>query len=286
MILVDINQFLIARFSIWIADPAIRQAKGTNAAPHIDLSSAAKSNFGLRCRASLRAMLDRIGRDPNEPAFLCLEGPRTWRTAIFPAYRHRRIETKAKATIPWSTLHAYIDAAVNYMSREFPALQIDEAEGDDIIGAICERFGTYLNKPNTPEIVIVSTDKDFVQLLKFWNVQIYNPDSGKWITPDSKNPARALLDHILSGDISDGIPNIRSPDDTYQSGKRSKPLLTARREAIHEASDPLSVLTDEEKEYFARNKRLIDLTCIPSHIKDAAVVAITSHLPTLKEFAQ
>ena len=41
---------------------------------------------------------------------------------------------------------------------------------------------------------------------------------------NGKEPIAYLREHILRGDRSDGVPNVLSPDDTFVSAKRQKPI--------------------------------------------------------------
>jgi hypothetical protein len=270
VILVDTNQFLIARYSVWVAKP-LREGED------VDMSLSARRNFGIRARASLDRMIAVMGRADDEPAFLALESPRTWRAEIFPEYRWSRIQGKASRRGDWTKIHAYLETAIEYMSPRYRPIQVAGAEGDDIIGAAALAFGVYQSTPGAEDIAIVSTDKDFRQLLRFWNVQIFHPETSKWVTTNGDNPARLLLDHILSGDLSDGIPNYLSPSDCFVRGERQRPLRAARREELH-AGDPETLLTGVDLKNYCRNRRLIDMTEIPAPIQAEAVRIITDYL--------
>ena len=78
--------------------------------------------------------------------------------------------------------------------------------------------------PNvTPEkTLILSADKDFIQLHRFPFVSQYDPIRNRWI--ENENPIQYLQEHIVRGDRSDGIPNILTCDDAIVTGKPQKKM--------------------------------------------------------------
>ena len=60
--------------------------------------------------------------------------------------------------------------------------------------------------------MIVSSDKDFIQLHKYYNVKQFSPTQKKLL--NSIDPNEYLKEHIMKGDRGDGIPNFLSDDDT------------------------------------------------------------------------
>ena len=64
--------------------------------------------------------------------------------------------------------------------------------------------------------MIVSGDKDFIQLQKYPNVQQYNLILKKYV--NGHDPITYIKEHILKGDASDGVPNVLSPDNTFVDG--------------------------------------------------------------------
>ena len=71
-------------------------------------------------------------------------------------------------------------------------------------------------------VMILSGDKDFIQLQKYPNVKQYSPITKKMI--NGMNPDDYLKEHVLKGDTSDGVPNVLSPDNTFVDGIRQRPL--------------------------------------------------------------
>ena len=60
------------------------------------------------------------------------------------------------------------------------------------------------------KVLIVSGDKDFIQLQKHRFVTQYSPTLKKFV--NGIDPHAYIKEHILKGDRSDGVPNFLSPD--------------------------------------------------------------------------
>ena len=80
-------------------------------------------------------------------------------------------------------------------------------KADDVIAIVCKHY-------QSEQILIVSGDKDFIQLQKYDNVNQYSPITKKHV--NGIDPIVYIKkEHILKGDKSDGIPNVLSPDHTF-----------------------------------------------------------------------
>ena len=114
--------------------------------------------------------------------------------------------------------------------------------------------------------MIISADKDFIQLHKFDNVRQYSPMQKKFVEHD--NPRLYALEHVLKGDSGDGVPNVLSPDDCFVEGIRQTPVTQKKIDTI------LADLDDGELLYAAswyrnyqRNDTLINLANTPQDLK-------------------
>jgi hypothetical protein len=87
-----------------------------------------------------------------------------------------------------------------------------------------------------------------------------------------------LFEHIIRGDRGDGIPNIKSPDNTFVDGKRQFNLAKTDLErwviTLDNFTDPGSkdypaaqLFEGEMLRNWHRNRALIDLTEIPKTIQ-------------------
>lgn len=193
---------------------------------------------------------------------LACDDRKYWRREYFPYYKGNRKADRQKSNINWTLLFETINTIKEELKTYFPyrVIQVEGAEADDIIGSLCFRFG------NTDEkIIIMSGDKDFVQLHAFINVDQYDPVHKKKIKSD--DPQLFLKKLILSGDRGDGIPNILSPDNSLVDGIKQKPLREKKIEEILN-SDIESQPEDIRRNYF-RNKTLIDLSYIPKQLQES-----------------
>ena len=194
-----------------------------------------------------------------------------WRRDIFPYYKASRKQQRAESEIDWNAIFGMLNRIRDELKEYFPyrVIQVPTAEADDVIASLVMEFGW--DQPVIPssveKILILSGDKDFVQLQKFTNVVQYNPVQKKFIK--HINPDRYLIEHIIKGDRSDGIPNASSADDCFVAGGRQKPI---RQTAIDKLIDGgLPELPEEWKRGYKRNQQLVDLSLIPSSISEQVV---------------
>jgi hypothetical protein len=114
-------------------------------------------------------------------------------------------------------------------------------------------------------ILILSGDKDFIQLHKYDYVKQYDPVRKKFIT--SPDPEKYLKEHILKGDSGDGVPNILSSDNCFVVGERQKPMTQKKLDAWLDL-EPEKFCNEAQLRNYYRNKQLIDLTMIPEDLKE------------------
>ena len=159
----------------------------------------------------------------------------------------------------WDDIFGTLNKIRNEIKENFPYkyLEVFGAEADDIIGFLCE-------ENRDEKIMIISGDKDFIQLQKFPNVKQWSPITKKNI--NGFNPTTYLKEHILRGDTSDGVPNVLSPDNTFVDGLRQRPL--GRKKIQSWLLGGGSDWNDEVKRNFQRNSTLIDLSRTPEELKN------------------
>ena len=198
---------------------------------------------------------------------IALDG-RSWRRNVFEYYKARRREAiadaaKDEAAPDWPALFAIINSISADIQNHFPwkVVHHQGAEADDVISTLTEEFAA--SKIPT---MIISADKDFGQLQRLPLVDQFSPITKKRIKID--DPERLLFEHICRGDGGDGVPNILSPDNTFVSNIRQKPMTAKRIEELYENRYVLDKkLNAEEFRNFERNKLLIDLRSIPAQIR-------------------
>ena len=202
---------------------------------------------------------------------LAYDSKHYWRKEAFPFYKQNRKKDREASNLDWNAIFEVLNKIRDEIKTFFPykVVEVYGAEADDVISTLTT-FQSYRNiklekDGNKPEkVLILSGDKDFIQLQKFPFVKQYNPILKKEIKHD--NPREYILEHIIKGDKSDGIPNFLSDDDTFVVNKRQKPISKKNLERWV-TLDPCDFCqTPETKANYLRNKNLIDLECIPENL--------------------
>ena len=203
-------------------------------------------------------------RDQYGDLVICCDSKKSWRKDIFPFYKANRKSTRAKDDIDWNGIFEVINSITEDLKSKFPyaVISVDQAEADDIIGVLAKNY--YRNE----KVMIVSSDKDFLQLQKYYSVEQYSPTQKKLL--QSSSPYQYLKEHIMKGDRGDGIPNFLSDDDTYVTDKRSKKILKTKLEAWKNL-DPTEFCNEKMMRGWKRNQQLVDLSHTPQDIKQKIV---------------
>lgn len=182
-----------------------------------------------------------------------------WRKDIFPFYKAKRIKDKQESSINWSEIHSYLEKIKKEIDDNFPCfevLEINKAESDDIIAVL-----TSLYSNNGENCLIISRDKDFFQLHSP-TVKQFDWIGDKFITIE--DPLKTLFEHICKGDSADGIPNVMSPEDSFITGKRQKPMMQKKMDLWYTEKN----IPDEIKPRFEKNHSLINFRSIPTDIRE------------------
>jgi len=184
---------------------------------------------------------------------ICNDSTNYWRKEIFPLYKAKRKRDMDKSDMDWNNIFSIMDKIRREVKEIFPYknLRVERTEADDIIAVLCREYH------ETEKIVIISNDKDFQQLQRYPNVKQFSPMKKKYLV--CENPESFLLEHIIKGDSSDGIPNILSDDDVFiNKEKRQKPCGGKKVNQIMENLSEWQIETNWE-----RNQNLIDMNKIP-----------------------
>lgn len=251
MILVDMNQVMISSL--------MAQLHGQNMQLEEDLVRHMVLN-------SLRTNRQKFFDDYGE-LIICCDDKNYWRKKIFPYYKAARKTYRDKSELDWNMIFGVLNSIREDLKTVFPykVIQIDTAEADDIIATIVhDCAGAHLLNGGSEPILILSGDKDYIQLHTYENVEQYDPVRKRWISHD--HPDMFLKEHIVKGDRSDGIPNILSKDDCFING-RQKPLRTKTLNSIMEM-DVSEITQQSFLVNWNRNKRLVDLSLVPDDIKN------------------
>ena len=193
---------------------------------------------------------------------ICCDSPKSWRKDVFPFYKANRKSYRESSDFDWKKIFLILNKIRDELRESFPyrVIEVDGAEADDIIG----QFALNAKQP----ILILSSDKDFIQLQKNPNVKQYSIIQKKYL--NGINPDTYLKEHIIKGDRGDGIPNILSDDDTFVSEKRQNKLQKIKIESWIQM-DPQEFCNDRMYRNYCRNEQLVSLHKTPSDIIDKIV---------------
>jgi hypothetical protein len=244
MILIDLNQVLISNLMAQTRGKA-ENLPDKEMVRHMVINSL--RGFNLKFKSQY-----------GNNIVLCADAGDPWRRDIYPNYKHARRKGRVDSATDWDNIFNMITEIKNEIAENFPyvMMYVEKAEADDIIATLV--------KHNNEPIMIISGDKDFIQLQTNARVKQYSPIQKKFVGEDI-DPKIFLHEQIIKGDRSDGIPNILSPDDIFLTKEKQRPINKKRLEEWSTADKiPLG---SETSKYYERNKRLIDLSCIPEELE-------------------
>ncbi len=140
------------------------------------------------------------------------------RRAIFSDYKeNRKSMTKLNRTYDFNTLgeekssqkYQLIRLIESMTHLPITVIAMDNVEADDVVAYLAN-----LTASRNGEALIMSTDKDFLQLVNT-NIKVYNPikkivyDMDKIVEEYGIHPNNFVIYRAIDGDVSDGIPGIK-----------------------------------------------------------------------------
>lgn len=249
MILIDFSQVILASLFVHL---------------QTDGSFAAEEDF-LRHTFLSSIRHNRLKfREEYGEIVICCDSKLSWRRDFFPYYKANRKKSREESNLDWQKIFEIIEMIKQEMIDYMPykVLEIDKCEADDIIGTLVHKYGVEHPFENHEKILILSGDKDYVQLQKYWNVSQYNPVRKEYVGKNM-SPEEFLKDHVIRGDTGDGVPNVLSEDNCLVIGKRQTPVTKKRLEVLLKRENLDEITLDR----LERNARLIDLSRVPDEFK-------------------
>lgn len=247
MIIVDLSQVMISNLMVQLGNH-------TNTELEEDLLRHMILN-------SIRSYNQKFKNEYGEMIIACDAG-NNWRREVFPYYKANRRKNREKSELNWTHIFETLNKVRDELKEFFPyrVIRVEGAEADDVIGTLVHRFGNTSEK-----ILIMSGDKDFVQLQRYNNVKQYDPVQKKWRT--TNDPDRFIREHIIRGDVGDGVPNFLSADNTFVVGSRQKPISQKKLD-VWISQDPKEFCDENMLRGYLRNQQLVDLDYIPQSLRD------------------
>ena len=168
MILVDMNQISVASVMMHLNMEKTTTPDG-NMVRHMILNS-------------LRMYRTKFHEEYGE-LVLCYDSKHYWRRDYFPNYKCNRKKTRDESDKDWDAIFECLNAIKSELKDFFPYkhLEVYGAEADDIIAALCLEL-----EYDNGKTLILSGDKDFIQLHKYKNVSQYSPVSYTHLTLPTK----------------------------------------------------------------------------------------------------
>jgi hypothetical protein len=270
MILLDYSQIAISNLfaNIGYGHKEKNQLPDVNAMPGEPGSKTVVNEDLIRHMVlnSLRMYHMKFG-EKYGPMVVCADNRHYWRKDVFPYYKAGRKKTRDNSGLDWHMIFDSLNKIREEIAEFTPyrVLNVNLAEADDLIGIIAKKEHT------TERVLVLSGDKDFVQLQKYKNIDQFAPIQKKFIT--TGNAVETLREHIMIGDAGDGIPNFKSADNSLADGIRQtsiakKDLARWVKESKPENFCDIKMLTG-----YRRNQQLIDLDFIPKDLQKAIVDA-------------
>ena len=214
---------------------------------------------------SLRLYRNAYKENFGELVIAC-DSKNNWRKNYYPQYKANRKKARDKSGLDWVEAFRIINKIRDELKEHFPykVIEVEGCEADDIIGTLCkntQEFGQY------EDVMIVSADKDFLQLQRYKNVRQYSPLLKKEYREET--PLVGLTEKILIGDAGDGVPNVLSHDNVFVEGERQRPLSRKKKD------DMINQLNHADSGYqhsewyrnYQRNRKLIDLEYTPEELQ-------------------
>tara|TARA_R100001509_G_scaffold145500_1_gene102155 strand:+ start:762 stop:1619 length:858 start_codon:yes stop_codon:yes gene_type:complete len=209
---------------------------------------------------------------------VCCDGG-SWRKDYYPEYKASRKKNRDSDSKDWDSIFNTFTKVRKEISEHLPFDVIHEfgVEADDIIATLVketQEFGKH------EPVMIISSDKDFIQLHKYDNVKQYSPITRKMVTHE--DPINYLREHIFRGDSSDGVPNVLSSDDTFiDEDKKQTPLSKKKIELWLDNYNNLEeVMPSQAYRNFQRNNKVINLDEIPEEVTDKIMDKYNNIKPT------
>ena len=186
-----------------------------------------------------------------------------WRRDYYPQYKAGRRKGRQESDLDWNEIFGVTNKIRDEIKENMPykSVEVYGAEADDIIAIVSNSYD---------KVMIVSSDKDFIQLHKE-NVKQWSPVTKQEV--NGHDPDTYIKEHVLKGDSGDGVPNVLSPDHTFTDGLRQKPLGKKRIEKM--INENMNDWSDEVKRNYQRNYKLINLKNIPKDIQSNIVDEIS-----------
>lgn len=241
----------------------------------------------LALRSSIFSLRKYYKKYKPDQIAVTFEGSRNWRKDYTRSdrcesgwvYKSNRVKDSSMETF-FAVMKSFEELARNHTS--LICLSNPQLEGDDLFSGYAERFAEQGDT-----VIGVSGDKDFVQLLRFPNFTLVNPEDGK--PRETDDPYLFMFEKCFRGDRGDYVmsayPRLRK---TKIDAAFTDEYL--RTQLMNHKWKFTDVTTGKETEYEVRkiweeNKLLMDLTAQPPEIKEIIQQTLDEQLENHGKFS-
>lgn len=218
---------------------------------------------------SIRSNILRYRREYPDIVLATDRGP-YWRKRIASYYKGNRSKQRDESGWDWKVIFDAMNVVRQELIETFPyhTIEIAGVEADDIAGVLVHRYAHLYHR-----ILLLSSDGDWAQLLKFRNVKQFSPLLKKPVEPKQGSAHLHLLEKVIRGDRKDAIANIKSVSDHVVNlvGVRQKSIT--QKELDIWMNNPVEDWAEDQftKDRYYENLKLLDLSLIPDDIADLIV---------------
>ena len=200
MVLVDFSHLMFRMLFVAISEARPRKKSGKYVT----------NDFSGILVYMIISQLIEIKRKYNEygDIVICIDNSskKYWRKLIYPDYKAHRAKDRETSEVNFDEVFEVVNDLVYNLKTYFPfkVIEVEGAEADDIISVLSK----MVSDSNTGKALIYSEDKDFFQMLKYPRIDFYRPVAKKWVTMDSQDMDKWLIEHVCLGDDTDNINKI------------------------------------------------------------------------------
>lgn len=157
----------------------------------------------------------------------------------------------------------------------------DRLEADDVIGGFCQR-----HKDSDDQIVLISSDSDMLQMMRYPNVVIISPadDKQQFLADFDEDPELFLFTKCIRGDTSDNVQS------AYPRVHMTK-IRAAFNDPFERANMMKTTWTNQTnttfrvEQLYEENRLLIDLEMQPADIRALIDQTVTEALERERAFS-
>lgn len=160
---------------------------------------------------------------------------------------------------------------------------VSKMEADDVIAAFCQ-----LEANENHQVTIISSDQDYIQLLKNENVKLLNPISGQYRNTPSDKKYVENIDYwlflkLIRGDSGDNVqsafPKVRETK-LKEAFNDSFKMINLLNETWKDGNGNVNIVKDKIEE----NRILMDLACQPIDIRNELETGVRQQWNKIRKY--